>query len=145
MSPRWLSSLVRARQLQEDAARQQLASAERSARRAHQQAARDAERLDSMTGAESEQRSVAGFVAAAAALQACAAAHSAARVAASNADGAVETNRALLGDSAKRRMGAEELEERYVSVERARAAAHAQRDLDETAARMHRDQLGTAR
>jgi hypothetical protein len=38
-------------------------------------------------------------------------------------------------------MGAEELQERYVSVERARAAAHAQRDLDEIAARVHRDRM----
>jgi hypothetical protein len=136
--------LVRARQLQEDAARQQLASAERSARRAHEQAARDAERLESLTDTEPEHRSVAAFVAAAAALQACAAAHSAATVAAASADSVVDANREVLGDSAKRRMGAEELEERYVSAERAKAAARAQRDLDETAARVHRDQLGNA-
>jgi len=137
MSPKWLNSLVRARQLQEDAAKQHLATAERLARRAHDRARVVDERLDSLVAVEAE-RSVPAFVAAAAALQAVAASHAAARQAAAQAEGDVARNREQLGNSARRRMGAEELQERYVSVERARAATLAQRDLDEIAARVHR-------
>jgi flagellar export protein FliJ len=140
MSPRWLNSLVRARQLQEDAAKQNLATAERLARRAQDRVRLVDERLDSLVAVEAEQ-SVPAFVAAAAALQAIAATHAAARHAAAEAEGEVARTREDLGDSARRRMGAEELQDRYVSGERARAAAHAQRDLDEIAARVHRDRM----
>ena len=145
MSPKWVSSLVRARQLQEDAAKQELATAERLALRAQARVHHADERLNSLVSAEAEQ-SVPAFIAAAAALQAVAATHAAACEAATQAETDVERNRAQLGDTARRRKGAEELQERYVSVERARAAAHAQRDLDEIAARVHRDaQQGTDR
>jgi len=108
MSPKWLNSLVRARQLQEDAAKQHLATAERLARRAHDRARVVDERLDSLVAVEAE-RSVPAFVAAAAALQAVAASHAAARQAAAQAEGDVARNREQLGNSARRRMGAEEL------------------------------------
>lgn len=141
MSPKWLSSLVRARQLQEEEAKQHLAAAQRHARRAYDHARVVDERLDSLVAVEAEQ-SVPAFIAAAAALQAIAASSAAARHAAAEADGEVARNREHLGTSARRRMGAEELQERYVSGERTRAAAHAQRDLDEVAARVHRDRVG---
>ena len=101
----------------------------------------EAEGLTPPHSVEAEQ-SVPAFIAAAAALQAIAASSAAARHAAAEADGEVARNREHLGTSARRRMGAEELQERYVSGERTRAAAHAQRDLDEVAARVHRDRVG---
>jgi hypothetical protein len=138
MSPKWVASLVRARQLQEDAAKQQLATAERLARRAHERVRYADERIDSLIDVAAEQTAPA-FVAAAAALQAAASSHAAARAAATQADAGVAADRDLLGESARRRKGAEELQERYVSVEAARRAASAQRELDEVAARVHRD------
>ncbi len=144
MSPKWLDSLVRARQLQEDAAKQQLATAERVALRAHARVRYADERLDTMIDADAEQ-SLPAFIAAAAALQASAASHAAARAAAERAESEVGRNRESLGDTARHRKGAEELQERIVSSELARAAAHAQRDLDEVAARMHRDSSGEHR
>ena len=65
---KWLTTLVRARQLQEDSAQQQLAEAERQARRAHQRAHYDAERIEALS-AEQTELTVPAFVAAAVALQ----------------------------------------------------------------------------
>lgn len=140
MSPKWLNSLVRARQLQEEAAKQQLATAERMALRAQARLRYADERLDTLIDADSEQ-SVPAFIAAAAALQASAASHAAACAAAERAETDVTRGRENLGDTARRRKGAEELQERIVSAEVVRAAASAQRDLDEVAARIHRDGL----
>jgi hypothetical protein len=69
---RWLTSLVRARQLQEDAARQRLATAERIKQRANARVRYDEERLESLRDVQAES-SAPVFVAAAVALQAAAA------------------------------------------------------------------------
>jgi flagellar export protein FliJ len=144
MSPKWVASLVRARQLQEDAAKARLAATQRRAQRARDHVRYTDERIDSLVTAEAE-ASVPAFVAAAAALQAVAATHAAARQAVAHADTAVAADRDQLGSSARHRKAAEQLQDRYVSLERTRAAAHAQRELDEVAARVHRDGNGDPR
>ena len=77
MSVKWLTSLVRARQLQEDSAKAQVATAQRISRSAHARVRYDAERIDSLVAADA-QDSAPAFVAAAVALQAAAATHAAA-------------------------------------------------------------------
>jgi hypothetical protein len=138
VSAKWLNSLVRARQLQEDAAKQRLASAQRNVVRAHGRVKYDAERLDSLIAAEAEDQAPA-FVAAAVARQAAAATHSASIRFAVEAEDEATTRRGELGDAARARLTAEELNERQLAAERHRMALAAQRDLDEIAARMHRD------
>lgn len=141
MSPKWLTSLVRARQLQEDSAKQHLATAQRIARTAHARVRYDADRLDSLIAADATD-SAGAFVAAAVALQAAAATHAAASRAAERASYEVGTQRDVLTDAARARRTSEELRDRQLAVEQARLAALAQRDLDEVAARVHRDGAG---
>lgn len=135
---KWLTSLVRARQLQEDAARQRLASAERIKQRANARVRYDEERLASLCEAGSEANAPA-FVAAAVALQAAAATHAAAVHMAQDAQHEEDGRRGELGDAARARRSAEELAERSEAAERARLSRAAQRELDEVAARVHRD------
>ncbi len=138
MTPRWLDTLVRARQAQEDHAKQQLATAERLASRAYARVRYDEARVESLTAARAED-SAPAFVAAAVALQAAAATHAAATRAAEEASTVVAGRRAELGEAARARRTAEEMREQHVSAELDRAAAAAQRELDEIAARVHRD------
>jgi hypothetical protein len=138
MKTPWLTGLLRARQVQEDSAKQRLATAERLARTAHARVRYDADRLDSLREAQAEE-SVPAFVAAAVALQAAAATHAAASRAADQATQGVAASSAELLDAAVARRTAEELYEREVASERARAHAAAQREQDEIAARIHRD------
>jgi hypothetical protein len=135
---KWLTSLVRARQLQEDNAKAQLATAQRIAHSAHARVRYDAERLDSLVAADA-QPSAPAFVAAAVALQAAAATHAAASRAAVRATEEAELQRDVLRGAARARRTAEELQERQEAVERARLAHAAQLELDEVAARVHRD------
>lgn len=138
MSPKWMSSLVRARQLQEEAAKQELATAQRRVLSAREQIRYNSDRLDSLVKADA-QDSASAFVAAAVALQAAAATHSASVRYAENAAQEVDHCRNDLGEAARARRTAEELNERAVAEERHKAAVAAQRDLDEVAARVHRD------
>lgn len=145
MSARWLTSLVRARQLQEDAARQRLATAERIKQRANARVRYDEERLESLREADAE-CSAPVFVAAAVALQAAAATHAAAVHMAESAAADETERRGELGAAARARRSAEELAERADAAEQLRLNRAAQRDLDEIAARVQRDgALPTAR
>jgi flagellar protein FliJ len=137
MSPKWLATLVRARQLQEDSAAQQLAEAERRARRAHARLRYDTERLEALTGDQAES-TVPAFVAAAVALQAAAATHAAAAASADHADTETSERRGQLLEAARARHSAEQLQERAVTVEQLRLAAVEQRNLDDVAAAIHR-------
>ena len=137
MSPKWLGSLVRARQIQQDAAQLSLANAERLARARHARVHREAERLDEL-GVPIPPTDVPAFVAAAVALQAAAATHAAARTAAHRADEVSAERRVVLRDAAIAANSAEELQDRARAVERAQAARATQRDLDEVAAGIHR-------
>jgi flagellar export protein FliJ len=144
MAKKWLATLIRARQVQEDVAKQRLATAERLAQRAHTRVRYDADRLDSLRAADAE-ASAPAFVAAAVALQSAAATHSAAMQAAAQAARAVGGRREELVEAARARRTAEELREQELTVQRARAAAAAQSRLDEVAARIHRDNAGSRR
>lgn len=142
MSKQWLVSLMRARQVQEDAAKQRLASAERLAHRAHARVRYDADRIESLRTAGAE-ASVPAFVAAAVALQSAAATHSAAMRFADDAVQSVDSRRSELGDAARARRTAEELHEHELAAQRVRAARAAQAESDEIGARIHRDSSGT--
>lgn len=135
---RWLTSLVRARQLQEDAARQRLATAERIKQRANARVRYDEERLESLRDVQAES-SAPVFVAAAVALQAAAATHAAAVHLAAAAEADETERRGELGDAARARRSAEELADRAAVAEQVRLSRAAQRELDEIAARVQRD------
>jgi flagellar FliJ protein len=138
MPNKWLSGLLRARQAQEDAAAQQLAVAERTARRAAAKVRYDRERLDTLRPADAVYEAPA-FVATAAALQAAAATHAASiRLAGHSAD-SVEERRDELIEATRARRTAEELHERALAEAANRARRAAQSELDEIAARTHRD------
>jgi hypothetical protein len=144
MAKKWLTTLIRARQVQEDVAKQRLATAQRLAQRAHTRVRYDADRIDSLRAVDAE-ASAPAFVAAAVALQSAAATHSAAVRVAEEAAHAVGGRRNELVEAARARRTAEELREQELTVQRARAAAAAQSRLDEVAARIHRDNAGSAR
>jgi flagellar export protein FliJ len=144
MSPKWLTSLVRARQVQEDFAKQQLATAERLATRAHARVRYDNDRVESLVEAGAELNAP-SFVAAAVALQAAAATHAAALRAADDAVARVADRRGDLTEAARARYVAEELHEKHATAERQRAGAFAQREMDEIAARVFRDGTDGAR
>jgi len=136
----WLASLVRARTAQEDLAKQKLAEAQRRARRAERRVKYNADRIESLIDAEAMD-SAPAFVAAAVALQAAAATHAAAIAAAAQAVADIDTERVSLAHAARARKTAETLQERELRAERERAAAAEQREIDEIAARVHRDSL----
>lgn len=138
MAKRWLTALVRARELQETAAKQQLAAARRDAARAATRVRYDRERLKELAEADALE-SAPAFVAAAVALQASAATHAAAVRAARAADEAVDRRRDELNEAARARRTAEELHVQHLAELASAADAVAQRELDEIAARVHRD------
>jgi flagellar export protein FliJ len=137
MTPKWITGLVRARQFAEDNAKQELATAERLASRAHARVRYNADRLESLKYAGAE-GTAATFVASAVALQAAAATHAAARQAAEQADHETQGRRSDLTNAAVSRRSAEELAERARAAERARQALIAQRATDEIAAAVFR-------
>jgi putative heme iron utilization protein len=137
MTAKWLGSLVRAREIQKDAAHQQLAAAERSGRAAHARAQRHADRIAALAGQE-EVTDVPAFVAASVALQAAAATHSAARTAAEQADVQTADRRAVLIAAAIACESAGELARRIAVADQERTNRATQRDLDEVAADLHR-------
>jgi hypothetical protein len=129
MARHWLSGLLRARQAQEDAAAQQLAAAERAARRAAARVRYDRDRLDSLRTADALYDAPV-FVAAT---------HAAAVQVAEHSARVVEERRDDLIDAARARRSAEELHERQLHEASAKARRIAQGELDEVAARVHRD------
>jgi|KBSSwiStaDraftv2_1062776.scaffolds.fasta_scaffold07067_14 hypothetical protein len=138
MTTKWLVSLLRARQLQEDAAKLDLAVAQRRARSARDRIRYDEQRLESLVAAEA-QDSAPAFVAAAVALQAAAATHSASIRMAEHAAAVAVDRTDDLGEAARARRTAEELNERVSAAERRRALLAQQRELDEVAARVARE------
>ena len=137
MSKGWIAGILRVRQVQEDAARHHQAEAEFAATRARIRARNESERLAGLT-AEQDDGTSSAFVAAAVALQAAAATHSAAVQAVSAADYEVDERRARLGVAARARRSVENLHEQHRAAEQAAAQAAEPRDLDEVAARLHR-------
>lgn len=137
MTPKWLQGLMKARQFQEDAARAELAAAQRESRRAHHRVKTSEDHLNTLRYAGSN-ASVTSFVAASVALQAAAGAVAAASEAAAHADQAADHRRSDLTNAAVKRRGAEELAQRAHLAEKARLAAAAQRSQDEIAAAVFR-------
>jgi flagellar export protein FliJ len=137
MSRAWLASLVRARQVQEDQAKEQLAHARRHARTAEGRAQADDHRVRAMR-AENPSGPALAFIAAASARQAAAATLSAARQTHALAEEQVGRRASSLTAAAQQRLSAEKLAERD-EVERRRAESAAlQLELDEIGARMRR-------
>jgi flagellar export protein FliJ len=131
-----LTSLVRARQLQEEAAQAELAEARRRGRTAKQRVRTEADRLDAMC-AEQVPEATAAFVAASVALQAAAATHAAAVDSATHAQLAVDDRHSALTEAARARLAAEKLREQHLEREREAAARAEQRDSDEIAGYRH--------
>lgn len=141
MSARWLSALVKARQAQEDVAQYELASAQRRAQEAHAARRRASARVDELADASGADAMLTGpaFAAAAAALQSAAAASSMAGFAAEQADLGTMHRRDALQRAAIDRDVAEHMHDNASAAERALAGHRAQLELDEVAARLHRD------
>ncbi len=137
VTAKWLNSLMRARQIQEDHAARELAEAERRARRATAYVRHNAERIETLSNDEAEM-TVPAFIAAAVALQAAAATHAAAVASAKFAYADSDLRRAGLHRAARARLTAEELHENAHSIEAARRARLEQREHDEIASSMHR-------
>jgi hypothetical protein len=141
VSARWLNALVKARQAQEDVAQYELASAQRRAREAHAARRRASARVDELAETTGPDAMLTGpaFAAAAAALQSAAAASAMAGFAAEQADLGTVHRQDALQRAAIDRDVAEHMQENATAVEAARARQRAQLELDEVAARLHRD------
>ena len=137
MTAKWLVSLMRARQIQEDHAARELAEAERRARRASAYVRHNAERIETLSNDEAEV-TVPAFIAAAVALQAAAATHAAAVASAEFAYADSDLRRASLHRAARARLTAEELHDNAHSIEVAQRARLEQREHDEIASSLHR-------
>ena len=136
MTPKWLTSLVRARQVQEEVAQAALADARRLGRTAEHFARREGDRLDALCATEVPE-ATAAFVAASVSLQAAAASHAAAVEFALAAQRTVDDRHAEFAGAARARLGAERLEEQHVARERETAARHEQLANDEIAGYRH--------
>jgi len=126
----WLSGLLRARQVQEDVARQRLAGAQLDAISARRTVVAEDERIETLN-AELPSDTALAFVAAAAARQAAAATWAAARLAdAAAADQVTIAETAVIG-AARHRRSAEKLDERIRADEQYSARTKEQNALDE--------------
>jgi len=136
MSPKWLTSLVRARQIQEEAAQAELAEARLRGRSAKQRVRSEGDRLDALC-ANQVPEAAAAFVAASVALQAAAATHAAAVETANDAQRTEDARHVALSEAARARLAAERLHENHTERERVAAARAEQRDNDEVAGYRH--------
>src|SRR3954463_1017433 len=127
MAKGWLIGLLKARQAQEDVAKQPSRAAELAARRARASLRYEAERL-SVMGEQLQHRTVSAFIAASAAMQAAAATHAAVERAADEADHTVVERRGELTTAARSRRTVEQLHERHVAEERTLQLAAEQRE-----------------
>jgi len=137
MSRAWLSSLVRARQVQEDLAKERLAHARRHARSAEMRAQSDDSRVQAMLDKAPSGTAMA-FIAAASARQAAAATLAAALQTQTLADDQVKDRVASLTSAAQNRLSAEKLAERDETERRRAANAAMQQELDEIGSRLRR-------
>jgi len=136
MSPKWLTSLVRARQIQEEAAQAELAEARVRGRTAKQRVRTEGDRLDALC-ADQVPEAAAAFVAASVALQAAAATHAAAVDSANDAQRVEDQRHLALSEAARARLAAERLHENHEERERLATARAEQRDSDEVAGYRH--------
>jgi len=136
MSPKWLTSLVRARQIQEEAAQAELAEARLRGHTAKQRVRTEGDRLDALC-ADQVPEAAAAFVAASVALQAAAATHAAAVDSANDAQRVEDQRHLALSEAARARLAAERLHENHEERERLATARAEQRDSDEVAGYRH--------
>jgi hypothetical protein len=135
VSKHWVSTVLRARQIQEDVAKQRLAEARQHAHEAYLDVMAHGERIDGLVTTPAEPESALAFVAAASARQAAASTWAAARQARVLADDHVLTRSSAATTAAQQRRSVEKLAEN-VAADRVRGAAIAQqKDLDEIAGR----------
>jgi flagellar protein FliJ len=139
MSRAWVSTLLRARQAQEDVARGRLADAHRHAQQAHARLLVEGDRLESMS-AEHGSASALAFIAAASAQQSAAATWFAARHAHASAEDQLALRSSALTAAAQERRGVEKLAERDAAEARTRAGVAQQKELDEVGGRVRAKQ-----
>lgn len=131
----WVSTVLRARQAQEDVAAQQLAGARRDAALAVDRLDAVSERVQAMS--QDERQGMVAFQASAAARHAAAASLAAASHGVRFAQGRVSTDAAGLTDAARARRTIEKLHENDIAARLAVQAAAGQRDLDEVSITRH--------
>jgi len=138
MSKAWLGSLLRARQVQEDVARERFAHAQRHARTTEGRVHSDDQRVRALLE-EAIPGSAAAFIAASSARQAAAATLAAAQQTHAMAEDQVLASRRSLTDAAQQRLSAEKLAEREATEERRARDAAQQQELDEIGSRPRRN------
>jgi hypothetical protein len=138
VSRAWVATLLKARQAQEDVARQRLAQAHRHAVEARLHVLTENERLDTMLS-HAEPEDVLAFVAAASARQSAAQTWAAAKHSRAMADDQVLARATAVTASAQSRRSVEKLAERDLAGSRTRAASAMQKELDEIAAHSARE------
>jgi flagellar export protein FliJ len=143
MSKKWISSLLRARQAQEDVARERLATARNHAQSARARVRADDDRVQAMVESEYPE-SAQAFLAAAAARQAAAATLASARRLHALAEDQVDARSSSVTAAARQRRTAEKLVERDEAELRAREALALQNELDDVAGRRARRPDDTA-
>lgn len=132
---RWVGTVLRARQAQEDVAAQQLADAHRGAELATRRLAHESGRITALPLADSQ--SVQAFHASAAARQAAGATLAAARHRLVFAEDQVVAGTIQLAAAARARRTVEKLQERDTATRLAAEAGTAQRELDEVGISRH--------
>ncbi len=135
----WISTVLRARQAQEDLVAQRLAVARRDAGHAADQHAEHAARVAAMVSPDSQ--TVPAFHASLAAQQAAAASLAAAKNRVLFAEGRVASGMSELTQAARSRRTVEKLHERDQDEQAAAASGAVQRELDEVSISRHRARL----
>ncbi len=141
MSPTWIGRLLRARELQEERAKVEVAAAQRTSSRAAALARANGSRLEALIQ-EQPAGVVGAFIASAVALQAAAATHASTLRLAEQADSVTRARQDDLRGAARERRSTEELAARQAADERKRAEQVQQRDLDEAATSVHLRRAG---
>jgi hypothetical protein len=142
VSRAWLSNLLRARQIQEDVARERLAHARLHADDALLQVRVDHQRVLAMLDHHTSDTTLA-FIAAASARQSAAATLAAAEQTHAMAEDHVLTQRGSLTAAAQQRLSTEKLLERDEAERRRSAAGKMQQELDEVGSRLHRQRVAS--
>jgi len=140
MTRKWISGLLRARQVQEDVARERLAHARLHAQDARLRVRADDARVQAMLE-ETSPQSTQAFLASASARQAAGATLAAAQWIRATAEDQVTIRQTSVVAAARQRRSAEKLAERDANELHARAAAALQHELDDVAGRpRHEDE-----
>ena len=143
MSRKWINSLLRARQAQEDIARERLAHARLHAQDARLRVRAEDRRVEAMLE-ERSPASARAFVAAVSARQAAAATLSEARQSQAMADDQVVTRTTSVVSAARDRRSIEKLAERDAADLHTRTIGALQKELDDIGVRRHQPGIAVA-